>query len=159
MSYVGYYLTLGHTPVLEFIDFSFVDFLTTHSTSWPLWVVILGHTPILEFIDVLQIFSHYSIHFLIFASHHTGAYPLLALFYWGIPPLFGFTVSHFDFMVVRPILSIFTSYHLGHSLYRHFRLGHPSTVISFRAPPTVISHGASPHCHFRLGHLPTVIFV
>ena len=44
MSYVGYYLTLGHTPILEFIR-SFADFLITWSISWSLWVVILGHTP------------------------------------------------------------------------------------------------------------------
>ena len=50
---------------------------------------------------------------------HWGIPPLV-LFYWGIPPLFGFTVSRVDFMVVRPILSIFTSYHLGHSPYRQF---------------------------------------
>ena len=44
VSYVGYYITLGHTLILEFIR-SFADFLITRSKSWSLWVVILGHTP------------------------------------------------------------------------------------------------------------------
>ena len=44
VSYVGYYLRLGHNPILEFVR-SFVDFLTTRSFSWSLWVFILGHTP------------------------------------------------------------------------------------------------------------------
>ena len=85
VSYVGYYLTLGHTPILEFIR-SFANFLITRSIFLSLRVVILGHTPfsalllahtpILEFIKCFTDFSHYSIYFLIFESHHTGAYPL-----------------------------------------------------------------------------------
>ena len=43
VSHVDYYLTLGHTPILEFVG-SFAVFLTTRSISWSLRVVILGHT-------------------------------------------------------------------------------------------------------------------
>ena len=43
VSYVSYYLTLVHTPIIEFIR-SFAYFLTTRSISWSLLVVILGHT-------------------------------------------------------------------------------------------------------------------
>ena len=49
VSYVSYYPTLGHTPILEFIGSS-ADFLPTRSTSWSSWVITLGHTLILQFI-------------------------------------------------------------------------------------------------------------
>ena len=42
--YVGHYLTLGHTPIFEFIR-SFTDLITIWSISWFLWVVLLRHTP------------------------------------------------------------------------------------------------------------------
>ena len=132
MSYVGYYLTLGHTPIFEFIgcfaDFShyliyFLIFMGRHTRAYPHpWV----HQ---TFSDL----SHYLVYFLIFMGRHTGAYPHpwvhqtfwgtfsllslfldlcessywgippLALFHWGIPPLFGFVTSRVDFRVVRPI--------------------------------------------------------
>ena len=49
MSYVGYYFTLGHTLILEFIR-SFVDFLTIWSIFLPLRVVILGHIHLSSFL-------------------------------------------------------------------------------------------------------------
>ena len=49
MSYLGYYFTLGHTPILEFIDV-LQTFLTTQSISWYLRVIILGHPPFSAFL-------------------------------------------------------------------------------------------------------------
>ena len=111
VSYVGYYLTLGHTSILEFIK-SFVDFLTTRSISWSLWVVLLGHTsfsaillghtPIFEFIGFFADFltTRYISWFLrVVILEHTPFSALLL----GYTPLFGFITSHADFMVVRPI--------------------------------------------------------
>ena len=102
VSYVGYYLTLGHTLILEFIDSPFTDFLAAHSISWPLWVVILRHTLILEFINVLQtslITRSISWSLLVVILGHTPFSALLL----GYTPIFGFTTSRADFMVVRPI--------------------------------------------------------
>ena len=141
LSYVSYYPTLGHYPILEFIR-SFAYFLTAWSISWSLWVVILGHTPLaffywgippswclsgllrivslldlfldlygsshwgippsLSLSDLLRTFSLFDLFLDLCESSYRGI-PPLALFYWGIPPLFGFTVSHVDFMVVRLI--------------------------------------------------------
>ena len=91
VSYVSYYTTLGHTPILEFIG-SFADSLTTRSTSWSSWVVTLGHTPHPWVNQVLCVLSHCSIYFLIFVSRHTRAYPFsvwLGAFpsLWGLPCL------------------------------------------------------------------------
>ena len=46
VSYVGYYLTLGHTSIFDLI-ISFANFLNSQSVSWFLRVVILGHNPFL----------------------------------------------------------------------------------------------------------------
>ena len=111
LSYVGYYLTLGHTPILEFIR-SFTDFLTTWSISLSLRVIILGHTPfsaltlghtpILKFIrsfaDFLTTQSiSWSLRVVILG--HTPFSVLLL----GHPPFFEFITSHVDFMVIRSI--------------------------------------------------------
>ena len=157
VSYVSYYLTLGHTPILEFIR-SFADSLTTRSTSGSSWVIILGHTPHPWVHQIFCGFSHYLIYFLIFASRHTGAYPPILEFIWslayfptawsiswslrvvtpGHTPFSAFLLGHTPSLWVyrvscwfhdcRTHLSIFTSYHLGH-------------------PPTVILSRASPFCH------------
>ena len=58
-----------------------------HSMSYVGYYLTLGHNPILRFIRMFADFSHYSIYFLIFASHHTGAYPPLAIFLSGHAPL------------------------------------------------------------------------
>ena len=49
------------------------------------------------------VLPHCSIYFLIFVSHHTGAYPLYHISYWVIHPLFGFAMPRADSMIVRPI--------------------------------------------------------
>ena len=49
MSYVGYYLTLGHTPSFSSSDVLQI-FLTTRSISWSLQVVILGNTSFKAFL-------------------------------------------------------------------------------------------------------------
>ena len=123
VSHVDYYLTLGHTPILEFIGSS-ADFLTAHSIAWPLWVVTLGHTPILESTRSFVIFSHHLIHFLIFVSRYTGAYPFGAFLLGHTPSLWVYRVSCW-FHGCWTHLLIFTSYHLGHS----------PTVSLFRASP------------------------
>ena len=126
VSHVDYYLTLGHTPILEFIGSS-ADFLTAHSIAWPLWVVTLGHTPILESTRSFVIFSHHLIHFLIFVSRYTGAYPFGAFLLGHTPSLWVYRVSCW-FHGCRTHLPIFMSHHLGR-------------------PPTVILFRASPYCH------------
>ena len=60
VSYVSYYPTLGHIPILEFIG-SFADSLTARSISWSLWVITLGHTPYPWVYQVFCVLSHYSI--------------------------------------------------------------------------------------------------
>ena len=126
VSYVSYYPTLGHTPILEFIGY-FADSLTTRSTSWSLWVVTLGHTPpILEFIRSLAYFPtawsiSWSLRVVILG--HTP----LALDLGHTPSLWVYHVSCW-FHGCWTHLSIFASYHLGH-------------------PPTVILSRASPFCH------------
>ena len=163
-------------------------FLTAHSISWPLWVVILGHTPVLEFIDsLLQISSLLILSLDLCELSYWGIPPslsslmfcrlfsLLDLFldlcessYWGIPlfrvfllwhfPLFEFATSRADFMVVRPILSIFTSYHLGHPPYCHC-LGHPPIFVLFRASPYFrIHHHRFSSMSPSFSHITTIDF-
>ena len=154
VSYVSYYPTLGHIPILEFIR-SFADSLTARSISWSLWVITLGHTPYPWVYQVFCVLSHCSIYFLIFVSHHTGTYPILGLFLLGNTPfslglpclvlISWLTDAFVDLWGIPPL-----SFSFGASPHCHLRLGHPPTVISF---------GASPHCHLRLGHPPTVVYV
>ena len=125
-----------------------------HSVPYLGYYFTLWHNPILKFIRCFVDFSHYSVHFLVFASRHIGATPHSHL-RLGHPP----TVISF-----------------GASPHCHLRLGHPPTVISFMASPTVVyvwgipplsfTFGASPHSHFfwgipplsfRLGHPPIFI--
>ena len=123
-------VTILHRGLLPSLSSSdpFEDFLFAWSIYWSLWVVILGHTPILEFIDVLQIFSHYSIYFLVFVSRHIGAYPLSAFLLGHTPSLWVYRVSCW-FHGCQTHLSIFTGDNLGH-------------------PPIFISFRAFPYCHF-----------
>ena len=130
VSYVSYYPTLGHTPILEFIGY-FADSLTTQSISWFLWVVTLGHTPILEFIGsfadslttqsiswslwvitlghtlILQFIRS----FVYFLTARSISWSLWVVILGHTPleldlghfPLFGFAMSRADFMIVRRI--------------------------------------------------------
>ena len=131
MSYVGYYFTLGHTPILESTR-SFAYFLTTQSISWSLRVVtlghtlfsafLLGHTPSLWVYRVSCWFHGYQTHLLIFMSYYLGHPPIVISF--GASPVISFGASphcHFTWGIPLLLLS--------------FRLGHPPTVIFFRASP------------------------
>ena len=127
VSYVSYYFTLGHTPILEFIR-SFADFLTARSISWSLQVVILrhtsfstlllGHTPLFGFITshvdfmvVRPIFNPYElspkaspylqfIWDIPFPSTCLGHHPTISLF-MALPFFF------FIFYGASPIVSLF----------------------------------------------------
>ena len=121
VSYVGYYFTLGHTPILEFIR-PFEDFLF----AWSLRVIILGHTPFSAFLlghtpslwdyRVSCWFHGCQTPFSIFMSYHLGHPPIVILF--------------------------------RASPYCHFCLGHPPTFILFRASPYCHLFRASPYCYF-----------
>ena len=131
VSYVSYYPTLGHTPILEFIGY-FADSLTTRSTSWSLWVVTLGHTPHPWVHQVFCVLSHCSIYFLIFVSRHTRAYPFSA---WpGAYPL----SLGLSCLVLISWLSDAFCRSLRVIPLPSVCLGHPPIVTLFRA---------SPYCH------------
>ena len=125
VSYVSYYPTLGHTPILELIGSS-ADFLPTRSTSWSSWVITLGHTPILGFIrsfaDFLTTQSiSWSLRVIILG--HT---PFSAFLLGHTPSLWVYRVSC-CFHGCWTHLSIFASYHLGH----------PPTISLSRASPFI----------------------
>ena len=132
VSYVSYYLTLGYTPILEFIIcfavfFSLLDLFldlcgSSHwgippsFSSWgllrafsllDLFLDLYGSSywgipPSLSLSDLLQAFSLLDLFLDLCESSYWGI-PLLALFYWGHSPLFGFSTFHADFTVIRPI--------------------------------------------------------
>ncbi|KAL6335094.1 hypothetical protein AAG906_026474 [Vitis piasezkii] len=125
---VPHFSTLGchHASLREVIlDISHLVLLTYHTSD-----VILGHTPILESTRYFTFFSHHLIHIWIFASRHTGAYPLLAPFVWGNPPL---------------------SFTFGASPHCHFVWGNPPLSFTFGASPHYHFVWGIPHCHFVWG--------
>ena len=91
VSYVGHYITLGHTPIFEFIK-SFAYFLITRSIYWSLWVVILRHMPSLgssyllliiwsfdPFVDTSESFTRAYLIFIEFTISVTSLG-----FFWGV---------------------------------------------------------------------------
>ena len=128
VSYVGYYLRLGHTPILEFIR-SFVDFLTTRSFSWSLQVVILGHTLsstlllghtlILEFI---KSFANFLITWSISWS--------LQVVILGHTPILEFIRSFADFSLLNLFLGLYKLSYWGMPSLTLFYWGIPPSLSS-----------------------------
>ena len=143
MSYVGYYLRLGHTPILEFIrcfaDFShysiyFLIFASCHTGAYTLSGFIISHV---DFMVVRPICWYFRVFYWGIPHFHWVHYPshffrvLLGIFVVDHIPCFLFLLWVFSF--ADHILLPFPLVCLRHPSFVSLR--HPSTVSLVRALP------------------------